>query len=144
MGIYYKKNICEELHKAGYSSYNLQEKGIMASAGWTRLEQGTIPSMNTLDKICTLLQVQRLDIKKRMNLTEKAVIEISPEYKMANDSIGKLQGLLASGKTDDVTYIRNHRLISKRLPIYRYIYDVQNGELHPIEQANRIGQAIEK
>lgn len=79
-----------------------------------------------------------------MNLTEKAVIEISPEYKMANDSIGKLQGLLASGKIDDVTYIRNHPLISKRLPIYGYIYDVQTSELHPVEQANRIGQAIEK
>lgn len=51
---------------------------------------------------------------------------------------------LEQSVTDDVTYIRNHPLISKRLPIYGYIYDVKTGTLHPVEQANAIGQAIEK
>lgn len=62
MGIYYKQDICELLHKAGYTSYILQEKGIMNSAGWTRLKKGKIMTMDTLDKICTILQVQPDDL----------------------------------------------------------------------------------
>lgn len=58
MGIYYKQDICDLLHKAGYTSYNLQEKGILNSAGWTRLQQKKIITMDTLDKICTILQMQ--------------------------------------------------------------------------------------
>lgn len=62
MGIYYKKDICEELHKAGYSSYNLQEKGILNSASWTRLKKQQLVSWDALDTICTLLQTQPGDL----------------------------------------------------------------------------------
>lgn len=62
MGIYYKQDICELLRKAGYTSYILQGKGIMNSAGWTRLKKGKIMTMDTLDKICTILQVQPDDL----------------------------------------------------------------------------------
>lgn len=58
MGIYYKKDICEELNKAGYSSYSLQNKGIITSATWTKLEKHKMISWDTLDKICTILQEQ--------------------------------------------------------------------------------------
>lgn len=62
MGIYYKKDICQLLSDAGYTSYRLQEKGIMNSAGWTRLKKGKIVTMDTLDKICTVLQIQPGDL----------------------------------------------------------------------------------
>ncbi len=62
MDIYYKKDICEELHKAGYSSYSLQEKGILNSASWTRLKKQQLVSWDALDTICTLLQVQPGDL----------------------------------------------------------------------------------
>ena len=58
MGIYYKQDICDLLHKASYTSYNLQEKGILNFAGWTRLQKQQPISWNTLDKVCTILQVQ--------------------------------------------------------------------------------------
>lgn len=58
MGIYYKQDICELLRKAGYTSYVLHTKGILTSAGWTRLQQKKIMTMDTLDKICTILQMQ--------------------------------------------------------------------------------------
>lgn len=58
MGIYYKQDICELLRKAGYTSYILHTKGILTSAGWTRLQQKKIMTMGTLDKICTILQMQ--------------------------------------------------------------------------------------
>ena len=51
-----------------------------------------------LAELIALQEQKNKTLMAGMNLTEKAVIEISPEYKMANDSIGKLQGLLASGK----------------------------------------------
>ena len=51
-----------------------------------------------LAELIALQEQKNKTLMSGMNLTEKAVIEISPEYKMANDSIGKLQGLLASGK----------------------------------------------
>lgn len=58
MGIYYKKDVCDLLREAGYTSYNLQEKGILNFAGWTRLQKQQPISWNTLDKVCTILQVQ--------------------------------------------------------------------------------------
>ena len=58
MGIYYKVNICQKLREAGYTSYNLQGKGILNSAGWTRLQKQQLISWDTLDKVCTILQVQ--------------------------------------------------------------------------------------
>lgn len=42
---------------------------------------------------------------------------------------------------DDVTAIRNHPLVSKRIPIYGYIYDVKTGKLVEVPEATRIGQA---
>ena len=58
MGIYYKQDICDLLRKAGYTSYILHKKGILTSAVWTMLQQKKIMTMDTLDKICTILQIQ--------------------------------------------------------------------------------------
>lgn len=50
---------------------------------------------------------------------------------------------LEQSVTDDVTYIRNHPLISKKIPIYGYICDVKTGELQPVQQAMQVGQIQE-
>lgn len=41
----------------------------------------------------------------------------------------------------DVTRIRTHPLVPKRIPIYGYIYDVSNGKLTEVHQATRAGEA---
>lgn len=41
----------------------------------------------------------------------------------------------------DVTRIRNHPLVSKKIPIYGYIYDVHTGKLTPVLTAIPIGTA---
>ena len=58
MGIYYKQDICDLLRKAGYTSYALHTKGILNFATWTKLEKHQLISWDTLDKICTILQMQ--------------------------------------------------------------------------------------
>lgn len=58
MGIYYKQDICKLLHDAGHTSYTLHTKGILSFATWTKLEKRQLISWDTLDKICTILQMQ--------------------------------------------------------------------------------------
>ena len=41
----------------------------------------------------------------------------------------------------DVHRLRNHPLVSKKIPIYGYIYDVHNGELIPVPEAMKTGAA---
>ena len=62
MGIYYKQDIDKLLYDAGYTSYNLNEKGILNNATWMKLKKHKLVSWETLDKICTLLQMQPGDI----------------------------------------------------------------------------------
>lgn len=62
MGIYYKQDICELLRKAGYTSYVLHTKGILSHSEWTKMEKRKLITWNTLDRVCTLLQVQPDDL----------------------------------------------------------------------------------
>jgi carbonic anhydrase len=47
----------------------------------------------------------------------------------------------AQSVVDDVTRIRNHRLVPASIPIYGYIYDVATGRLSEIPEATKAGQA---
>lgn len=63
MGIYYKQDVCQLLRdKANETSYTLQNKGILNYATWTKLEKRQLISWDTLDKICTILQMQPGDL----------------------------------------------------------------------------------
>ena len=44
---------------------------------------------------------------------------------------------------DDVTRIRRHALVPKKIPIYGYIYDVKTGRLVEVEEATRAGRVDE-
>lgn len=62
MGIYYKVDVVKALQDAGYTSYIIQEKHIMGTSAWERLRDKKLVSWDTLDKICTILQMQPGDI----------------------------------------------------------------------------------
>ena len=42
---------------------------------------------------------------------------------------------------DDVTRIRNHPLVPKRIPVYGYVYDVRSGRLIEVPEATAAGAA---
>jgi carbonic anhydrase len=42
---------------------------------------------------------------------------------------------------EDVSRIRNHPLVPRRIPIYGYVYDVKTGQLIEIPDATTAGQA---
>lgn len=44
---------------------------------------------------------------------------------------------------DDVARIRDHPLVSGRVPIYGYVYDVDTGLLREVAAASKIGEAAE-
>lgn len=44
---------------------------------------------------------------------------------------------------DDVYKVRTNTLISKKVRIHGYIYDVHTGKLHEVKEASKIGQPIE-
>jgi carbonic anhydrase len=46
----------------------------------------------------------------------------------------------AKAVVDDVTRIRRHPLVPRRIPIYGYIYDVKSGKLVEIEEATKAGR----
>ena len=48
---------------------------------------------------------------------------------------------LEQSVVDDVTYIRNHPLVSKHIPIYGYIYDCKTGKLVEVKEATEAGKA---
>ena len=48
---------------------------------------------------------------------------------------------LEQSVVDDVTYIRNHPLVSKHIPIYGYIYDCKTGKLIEVKEATEAGKA---
>lgn len=47
----------------------------------------------------------------------------------------------AQAVVDDVTRIREHPLVPKRIPIHGLIYDCKNGRLEPVAEADRVGRA---
>lgn len=65
-----------------------------------------------LAELIALKEQKNKILLEGMNLTEEAVITISPKYKMANDSIGKLQGLLATGKDFDGNQLSEKAIVS--------------------------------
>lgn len=48
---------------------------------------------------------------------------------------------LEQSVVDDVRRIRHHPLVPRDIPIYGYIYDVQNGRLNEVAEATRAGVA---
>lgn len=65
-----------------------------------------------LAELIALKEQKNKILLEGMNLTEEAVITISPKYKMSNDSIGKLQGLLATGKDFDGNQLSEKAIVS--------------------------------
>lgn len=46
----------------------------------------------------------------------------------------------AQSVVDDVTRIRSHPLVPKRIPVYGFLYDVQTGQLNEIDEATVAGR----
>jgi carbonic anhydrase len=46
-----------------------------------------------------------------------------------------------SSVTDDVRRIREHPLVSDKIPIYGYVYDVHSGSLIEVKEATAAGRA---
>ena len=47
----------------------------------------------------------------------------------------------AKAVVDDVTRIRRHPLVPRRIPIYGYVFDVKTGKLVEIDEATKAGRA---
>ena len=45
-------------------------------------------------------------------------------------------------RSEDVTRIRHHPLVSNDIPIYGYIYDVKSGKLVEVPEATAAGKSI--
>lgn len=56
--IIYKKDILEMLLNAGYSSYRIRKENVFPQSTLSKLRQGKMINLTTLDKICTILQCQ--------------------------------------------------------------------------------------
>lgn len=60
--IYYKINVLEALKTIGYSQYYLQQHKILSANSIQHLKNKSAVSFQTLDIICSLLQLQPSDI----------------------------------------------------------------------------------
>ncbi len=49
---------------------------------------------------------------------------------------------LAQSVVDDVTRIRRHPLVSGKIPIYGYIFDVKTGKLNEVPEATKAGAPV--
>ena len=47
------------------------------------------------------------------------------------------------GSVEDVTRIRNHPLVPRRIPIYGYLYDVRSGRLIEVAAATAAGAPVQ-
>ena len=63
------KNILEKLKAAGYTTYRLRTEKIISQSVLTRIRNGESLSVDTLNKICTILNCDVSDI-----------MEIRPDY----------------------------------------------------------------
>ena len=60
--IVYKINVLEELKKVGYSSYRLRKEKIIGEAMLQKIRSGELPSWETLNRFCSLLDCQPSDL----------------------------------------------------------------------------------
>lgn len=61
--IKYKMNVYEELQKRGISSYAIKKNSLMSQSTLTKLKNNdTSITLNSLDKVCQLLQCDVSDI----------------------------------------------------------------------------------
>lgn len=65
--IRYKVNVCEELKKAGYTSYSLKKDNIMGSTVWAKLHREEPVSLKVLGTVCELLHKQPEDLIEFVN-----------------------------------------------------------------------------
>ena len=60
--IKYRIDILDELKKAGYTTTRLRKEGIIGEGTLTRIRQGKMISLDTLDVLCLLLACKPMDI----------------------------------------------------------------------------------
>lgn len=58
MAIRYKIDVLEALKTAGYSAYRIRKEKIMGESVLQKFREGKLPSMNELETVCELLQMQ--------------------------------------------------------------------------------------
>lgn len=66
MSIEYKFNVLDALKEAGWSSYKLIHDNMLPSSTVQRLRENKTISMESLDKICEILQMQPGEIIKHV------------------------------------------------------------------------------
>ena len=62
MAIRLKIDVLEALKAAGYSAYKIRKEKIMGESVLQKFRDGKLPSMNELETVCELLQLQPGDI----------------------------------------------------------------------------------
>lgn len=62
MAIFFKKDILDELKKAGYTSYRLRQEKLLGEATIQKLRAGGAISLQALGVLCKLLSCQPGDI----------------------------------------------------------------------------------
>lgn len=56
--LYYKIDVFEKLKTKGYTTYKLQSENLLPQSAAQKIRNGEIIGVITLDKICSLLQMQ--------------------------------------------------------------------------------------
>ena len=65
--IRYKVNVCDELRKAGYTSYKLKKEKTLGHSTWCKLSKEELVSLEAIGKICHLLHKQPGDLIEFVN-----------------------------------------------------------------------------
>lgn len=60
----YKINVIEELKEAGYSSFRIAKEKLIGHAAMTKIRNGEVVGIKTLETICRLLDMQPGNIIK--------------------------------------------------------------------------------
>lgn len=66
MSIQYTVDVLAELKKKGYSAYKLTKEKILGNGSIQKIRDGAIVSIDSLDKICKILECQPGDIIARI------------------------------------------------------------------------------
>lgn len=56
--LYYKIDVLDKLKAKGYTTYKLQSEKLLPQSAAQKIRNGEVIGLITLDKICTLLQMQ--------------------------------------------------------------------------------------
>lgn len=60
----YKFDVLEALKEAGYNSTRILKEGILSQSAMQKIREGKIVGIKTLEKLCTLLDMQPGNIVK--------------------------------------------------------------------------------